>query len=115
MKNLDETKVYYLRDLSDEQKKELLHQLRCLEINYGWISFEDNVKCLSFNEEWIESNNLHEVRTDLDNIHPISNALTLLEKDNNQRIIEIQLRIQELNSEILELDYELRELTYAKK
>lgn len=44
-----------------------------------------------------------------------TNALTLFEKDTNQRIIEIQLRMQELNNEILELDDELIELTYEKK
>ena len=33
----------------------------------------------------------------------------------NQRIAQIQLRIQELNNELIDLDEEMRKFTYDKK
>lgn len=103
MKNLDERKVYYLGDLSDEQKyklEEITYNNSIQKHKYDYL--------LEFTGgRWKLTKEVQQ--------HKPTNALTLFEQDSNQRIIEIQLRMQELNSEILELDYELRELTYAKK
>lgn len=38
-----------------------------------------------------------------------------LDTTKNERIAQIQLRIQELNNELIELDEEMRTLTYGKK
>ena len=35
--------------------------------------------------------------------------------DKNERIAQIQVRIQQLNNELIELDEEMRKLTYDKK
>ena len=115
MKNLDETKVYYLGDLSDEQKEELLVHLRCTDSKLAWYYLLPKSRYLIYDNEWHEGSDLDELREDLNNEHPLVNALTLFEKDPSQRIIEIQLIMKELNNEILDLDDELRELTYNNK
>ena len=38
-----------------------------------------------------------------------------LDVTKDERIAQIQLRIQELNNELIELDEEMRKLTYDKK
>ena len=100
MIKLDTTKVYYLGDLSDEQLEELRKESKINKLNTELISYDDFGKC------WL--NTFH---------HYISktNALTLFETNKNERIAQIQLRIQELNNELIELDEEMRKLTYDKK
>ena len=107
---LDTTKVYYLGDLSDKQKEELLTELRCVDNELAWKYFCPNSIYLAYSGEWYEGYDLDEMREDLDNHYPLVNALTLFDKD--ERIAQIQLRIQELNNELIELDEEMRTLTY---
>lgn len=94
---LDKTKVYYVGDLSNEQKEELRKESKINKLNTELISYDDFGKC------WL--NSFHHYL-------PKTNALTLFDK--NERIAQIQLRIQELNNELIELDEEMRKLTYEK-
>ena len=103
------TKIYYLGDLSDKQKEELLTELRCVDNELAWKYFCPNSIYLAYSGEWYEGHDLYEMRKDLDNNYPLINALALLYS--NQRIAQIQLRIQELNNELIELDEEIRKLT----
>ena len=109
---LDTTKVYYLGDLSDEQKRELLIELRCIDKPSAWRFFFQNSIYLMYNGEWYEGFDLDDMREDLDNNYPLVNALILFDKTKDERIAQIQLRIQELNNELIELDEEMRKLTY---
>ena len=83
---LDTTKVYYLGDLSDEQL-ERFNRMFGKKIDLErtpLISFIDNNWHLTFYTTRAKTN-----------------ALTLFK---NERIAQIQLRIQELNNELIELD-----------
>ena len=108
---LDTTKVYYLGDLSDEQLQKVLEYLKSIG-DFTTFSLDlfkiymnqDERKSLSYYEEldgWSWCSNENSV-----------NALTLFK---DERIAQIQLRIQELNNELIELDEEMRKLTYDKK
>ena len=108
---LDTTKVYYLGDLSDEQLEKVLEYLKSvgdftkfsLDLFKIYMN-QDERKSLSYYEEldgWSWCSNENSV-----------NALTLFK---DERIAQIQLRIQELNNELIELDEEMRKLTYDKK
>lgn len=112
MKNLYKTEVYYLGDLSDKQESKLLSYLQEIEPESDWSWIFDSTKYIYFDEEWIESDVVIHPSTDSKDV---INALTLFQTNKNDRIIEIQLRIQELNNEILELDDELTRLTYEEK
>lgn len=93
---LDTTKVYYLGDLSDEQLQ-YFNKMFGKKIDLertSLISFIDNNWHLTFATTRAKTN-----------------ALTLFK---NERIAQIQLRIQELNNELIELDEEMRTLTYGK-
>lgn len=117
MKKLDENKFYYLGDLSDEQKEDILYQLRLLEPKYNWSKFLQSSDYLAFcneDKEWFEGSDLGELRKDLDNEYPLVNALTLFEQTDNDRIIALQLEEQKLNNRLLEIAEEMKELTYAK-
>lgn len=109
---LDTTKVYYLGDLSDEQLEKILEHLKYLD-NFSDVNIhmfkrylnQDNRKSLHYYKEfegWTWGCNENS-----------TNALTLF--DYNERIAQIQLRIQELNNELIDLDEEMRTLTYGKK
>ncbi len=84
---LDTTKVYYLGDLSDEQKEELLIELRCIDNPLSWRFFFKNSIYLMFNDEWYEGHDLDDMRNDLDNNYPLVNALTLFDKTDYRDII----------------------------
>ena len=112
---LDTTKVYYLGDLSDEQKRELLIRLRHIDNALAYRHFCPSTIYLMYSGEWYEGFDLDDMREDLDNNYPLVNALTLFTQTKDERIAQIQLRIQELNNELIELDEEMRKLTYDKK
>ena len=113
MKKLDTTKVYYLGDLSDEQLLEfakyfdenLIHETQSKDGTYEWLYGLKNDCYFIYNEyeTWCFE--------DIEDVYskPI-NALTLFDKD--ERIAQIQLRIQELNNELIDLDEEMRKLSY---
>ena len=118
MKKLDTTKAYYLGDLSDEQLLEfakyfdenLIHETQFKDGTYEWLyGLKNNCYFVySEYETWVFE--------DIEDVYckPI-NALTLFTQTKDERIAEIQLRIQELNNELIELDEEMRKLTYDKK
>lgn len=111
---LDTTKIYYLGDLSDKQLEELLEYLKSVDdfSKFNLDMFkkylkQDNRKSLSYYNEfegWSWCNNENAI-----------NALTLFTQTKDERIAQIQLRIQELNNELIKLDEEMRTLTYGKK
>ena len=92
------TKVYYLGNLSDEQRKELITK----NVGIHYKSDSDANFLEYYNYVW----NFVPYK---ENLSHFINALTLLYS--NQRIAQIQLRIQELNNELIELDEEIRKLT----
>lgn len=98
MKKLDKTKVYDLRDLSNEQYVKLFDIVGERSLLKHYFLFFNGI-------EW---------RYTSIKMKPDRNALTLFETNKNDRIIEIQLRMQELNNEILELYEELTRLTYEE-
>ena len=108
---LDTTKFYYLGDLSNEQLEKVLEYLKSVddfsEFNLDMFKKylkQDNRKSLCYYKEfdgWSWCNNENAI-----------NALTLFK---DERIAQIQLRIQELNNELIDLDEEMRKLTYDKK
>ena len=100
---LDTIKVYYLGDLSDEQKEVLAKNIG-LKIQ---LCHNDQIKYSFYDEKW----EYMFWSTSSDYI----NALTLFTQTKNERIAQIQLRIQELNNELIELDEEMGKLTYDKK
>ena len=107
MKKLDTTKVYYLGDLSDEQLLEfakyfdenLIHETQFKDGTYEWLHELKNNCYFVYSEyeTWVFE--------DIEDVYckPI-NALTLFTKTKDERIAEIQLRIQELNNELIDLD-----------
>lgn len=107
MKDLDKTKVYYLGDLSDEQKSKILDYLQLVEQESDWSYFYNDTIYIFYSEDegWIESCST----LGLGNINN-SNAITIFEQYDNQRIIEINSRLQELNNEIIILNNELIKL-----
>ena len=106
---LDTTKIYYLGDLSDKQLEELLEYLKSVDdfSKFNLDMFkkylkQDNRKSLSYYNEfegWSWCNNENAI-----------NALTLFTQTKDERIAQIQLRIQELNNELIEVDKKLRDL-----
>ena len=96
------TKVYYLGDLSDEQKEELLNNISLRDVP----SYNQQIKYSFYDEKW-------EYKYWSTSSKPI-NAITLFNKSKNERIAQIQLRIQELNNELIDLDEEMRKLTYVQ-
>lgn len=106
---LDTTKVYYLGDLSDEQKEEILEHLRLVDSEFAWKRFCPGTIYLMHSGEWYEGFDLDKMREELYNDCPLVNALTLFK---DERIAQIQIRIQGLNNELIELDEEMRKLTY---
>ena len=103
MKKLDTTKVYYLGDLSDEQKGKLLEHLILVDNEFVYTKFSPNTMYLMHKYEWREGYDLDDMRNYLDNDYPLVNALTLFTQTKDERIAQIQLRIQELNNELIEL------------
>lgn len=111
MKNLDESKVYCLIDLSDEQRVELLYQLQSLEPSQNWDFFFSYTKYIYYDDDsWLETDELHGLE-DIIEDKEVINALTLFEKSDNDRIIELQLEEQKLNNRLLEIAEEMKELT----
>lgn len=113
---LDTTKVYYLGDLSDEQLNELIKHLRnntihamIFKLDRELIKERIKIKgyVLTTNKDCKTWGLYSE---DYWGMY-LTNALTLFK---NERIAQIQLRIQELNNELIELDEEMRKLTYEK-
>ena len=96
----DPTKVYYLGNLSDEQRKELI--TKNVGIHYKSISDANFLEYYNYVWNFVPYK---------ENLSHFINALTL--SNSNQRIVEIQVHIQELNNELIELDNEMRELTYG--
>lgn len=118
MKKLDKTKVYYLGDLNDEQLLKFAKwyetvrtALQVEGIDLFWLKKYSNKRLFSY--YFHEADNEYLWGFGNDKVNDFTNAITLFDK--NDRIIEIQLRIQELNNEILELDEELTRLTYEEK
>lgn len=87
---LDTTKAYYLGDLSNEQYFEALKLFNIRTLFRTNHVFWD-----------LDSFKATNLRNRLDSD---INALTLFTQTKNERIAEIQLRIQELNNELIELD-----------
>ena len=114
---LNTTKAYYLGDLSDEQLEKILQHLKYLDGFDGFNDMDlnsfkkylnqDDRKSLCYYKEfegWSWCNNENSI-----------NALTLFTPTKNERIAQIQLRIQELNNELIELDEEMRKLSYENR
>ena len=76
MKELDKTKAYDLRDLNDEQLKELLEWLQKEEPKSNWDYFNKSTSFIYFNNEWYESYNLDSLE---DFYNEVINAQTLFE------------------------------------
>lgn len=57
MIKLDKTKSYYLGDLSERQKQELLEYLQIEEPSDCWTYFISNTKYLYYDNDWLESHN----------------------------------------------------------
>jgi len=111
---LDTTKVYYLGDLSDEQLQKIQYYLNEINPKGKYLTakkqreeFSHNIylMCGKIENDWYFTSYVSENKE-------FTNALTLFK---NERIAQIQLRIQELNNELIELDEEMRKLTYDKK
>ena len=99
---LDTTKVYYLGDLSDEQFSVIKESLPIKFKDVSLSTILSTNGMLSYSEKTWWHNDRY-------NKSPVVNALNLFK---NERIAQIQLRIQELNNELIELDEEMRKLTY---
>ena len=109
---LDTTKVYYLGDLSDEQLQEIQDYLNEINPKARYLTAKEQREEFSYNiylmcgkieNDWHFTSYVSENKE-------FTNALTLF-KHKNERIVQIQLRIQELNNELIDLDEEIRQLT----
>ena len=114
---LDTTKVYYLGDLSDEQLQEIQDYLNETNPKAKYLTakkqreeFSHNIylMCGKIENDWYFTSYVSENKE-------FTNALTLFTQTKDERIAQIQLRIQELNNELIDLDEEMRKLTYDKK
>lgn len=115
---LDTTKVYYLGDLSDEQLEELRKYLINNTIHAMVFLLDiELIKDKIYTKDFVLATNEYFKTWGLYSKdyygREVVNALTLFDK--NERIAQIQLRIQELNNELIDLDEEMRTLTYGKK
>ena len=100
---LDTTKVYYLGDLSDEQLQEIQDYLNEINPKAKYLTakkqreeFSHNIylMCSKIENDWYFTSYVSENKE-------FTNALTLFK---DERIAQIQLRIQELNNELIDLD-----------
>lgn len=114
---LDTTKIYYLGDLSDDELQKLQDYLNVINPKAKYLTAKKQIEEFSYNiylmcgkieNDWYFTSYVSENKD-------FTNALTLFTQTKNERIAQIQLRIQELNNELIDLDEEMRTLTYGKK